>query len=182
MRIVTDLDNTILSTSEMIINLYNKIYNKNIKTNYNYLQWDFKPYITKEELPKVLELFNNEHLYDNPIVFPHAIETINDWCNKGHEIIICSKHSEERKPYTTKWIKSVMPKVKIFYTDTFYKSIVGHVDIAIDDKIECLDSINADYKILYGNYNWNKHIKLDGYSEINTKANNWYSINWLING
>ena len=59
MRIAVDLDNTILDTSTMIINLYNKLYDKNIKINYKDLKWDFQPYISKEELPKVLKLFVN---------------------------------------------------------------------------------------------------------------------------
>ena len=159
MRIAVDLDNTILDTSTMIINLYNKLYDKNIKINYKDLKWDFQPYISKEELPKVLKLFVNEHLYDEPIVFPNAIKTIQKLCDERHKVIICSKHSEERKPHTTKFIQSILPDVKIFYTDTFNKSYIGHVDVAIDDKIECLDSIDADLKILYGSYNWNKNIK-----------------------
>ena len=179
MKIVIDLDNTILDTSNTIINLYNKINDKDIQINYNELCWDFEPYITKEELPSLLKLFDDERLNDEYFVFPNAIETINEWC-KNNEVVICSKPSEKREQHTMNWIKKLLPNVSIMFTDTFNKSQIGKVDIVIDDRIDALNSIDSKYKIVYGCYNWNKHyislLRVKDWNELKDL------INLIING
>lgn len=156
--ICIDLDNTIINTPRTIINLHNRLYpNKRIEYVED-ISWEFYPMIqTKEELNNLLQLFTHEDFYKEVVIFPNAIETIKEWCEGGHTIIICSKHINARKPLTTKWIQEVMPDVEIVFVDNFKDKSKVKCDIVIDDNIEALESFdNKVSKICHGDYQWNK--------------------------
>lgn len=154
-KYVIDLDSTIIDTSRSIINLHNKL-NENKITFVENHDWNFAPMVTKYELPKLFELFDNKDFYDKStlVVFDNAIEVING-LSMQNDVIICSKHDILRRPITQKWIYETFPTVKLIFTDSFDKGIVGKCDFALDDKPEALSSIDAKYKLCYGLYKWN---------------------------
>ena len=157
--IICDLDSTIVNSSLTIVNLYNKL-NPNNQLSYtpNH-SWGFEPIIkTKEELSNLFKLFDHEDFYKDVIVFPNAIEIINELA-ENNSVYIVSKHMETRIPITTKWINKVMPKVEIRFVDNFEDKgkLFDKVDYVVDDRIDTLDSFSEDATcILYGLYDWNK--------------------------
>ena len=157
--IICDLDSTIVNSSLTIVNLYNKL-NPNNQLSYtpNH-SWGFEPIInTKEELSNLLKLFDHEDFYKDVIVFPNAIEIINELA-ENNSVYIVSKHSPSRKPITTKWINKVMPKVEIIFVDNFEDKgkLFDNCDYCIDDKWESFENFSEDTTcILYGMYDWNK--------------------------
>ena len=157
--IICDLDSTIVNSSLTIVNLYNKL-NPNNQLSYtpNH-SWGFEPIIkTKEELSNLFKLFDHEDFYKDVIVFPNAIEIINELA-ENNSVYIVSKHSPSRKPITTKWINEVMPKVEIRFVDNFEDKgkLFDKVDYCIDDKWESFENFSDDTTcILYGMYDWNK--------------------------
>ena len=177
--IMIDLDSTIIDTSLTIVNLYNKL-NPNNKLSYtpNH-SWGFLPIVkTKEELSNLFELFDHEDFYKDVIVFPNAIEIINELA-ENNRVIICSKHMETRKRLSREWINRVMPKVEIVFVDNFEDKgkLFDKVDYAIDDRIDTLDSFSNDTTcILYSEYQWNRDC--DNYY----RCSNWNSVeNYIIN-
>ena len=154
-----DLDNTIISTIESIINLHNKLYpSKYIEFNEKH-DWFLKPMInTKEDLSDLFKLFDHEDFYKDVIVFPNAIEIINELA-ENNTVIICSKHCESRKRLSREWINKVMPKVEIIFVDNFEDKgrLFDRVDYVIDDKWECFENFSEDIDcILFGKYKWNQ--------------------------
>ena len=186
--ICIDLDNTIISTPESLVNLHNKINPNNKLTLPNNINWDFSPMInTKEELSELFKLFDNEDFYgDTLVVYSGAIEVINRLA-EDNKVYIVSKHMESRKPLTTAWVNKVMPKVKVRFVNNFsdkgemFKDI--KVDIAIDDRIDCLSSFDGSiFKILFGGYQWNK---FDNYSKeekegIIARAFGWIDVKYIL--
>lgn len=171
---VIDLDSTIIDTSKSIINLHNKL-NPNNKIEFiREHDWNFAPMVTKEELPELFKLFDHEDFYDNStlVVFENAIEIINE-LSMQNKVIICSKHDSIRRSITSKWIYENLPTINLVFTDTFDKSVVGKVNIALDDKIEALSSIKADHRVLYGTYDWNKN-------ESGLRVNSWLEFKQFI--
>ena len=159
--ICIDLDNTIISTPESLVNLHNKINPNNKLTLPNNINWDFSPMInTKEELSELFKLFDNEDFYgDTLVVYSGAIEVINRLA-EDNKVYIVSKHMESRKPLTTAWVNKVMPKVEIIFVDDFEDKgkLFDDCYAVVDDKIECLDSFNNNvYKICFGNFQWNQY-------------------------
>ena len=167
-KYVIDLDSTLINTSKSIINLHNKL-NKDKQIQYtDNHDWNFYPMIkTKEELSELFKLFDHDDFYnsDTLVVYENAIEVINE-LSMQNEVIICSKHDKYRRKITSKWIYETFPTVELVFTDTFDKSVVGNVDVALDDKLEALLSINAKHRLLYGLYDWNKQDK-------GLRVNNW---------
>ena len=157
--IICDLDSTIVNSSLTIVNLYNKL-NPNNQLSYtpNH-SWGFEPIIkTKEELSNLFKLFDHEDFYKDVIVFPNAIEIINELA-ENNKVYICSKHCESRKRLSREWINKVMPKVEIVFVDNFEDKgkLFDKVDYVIDDRVDTLDSFSEETTcILFGFYDWNK--------------------------
>ena len=154
-----DLDSTIADTSKTIISLHNKLYpSKYIEFNEQH-DWQFKPMInTKEELSDLFKLFDHEDFYKDVIVFPNAIEIINELA-ENNRVVICSKHNESRKRISKEWINKVMPKVEVVFVDNFEDKgkLFDKVDYVIDDKPECFENFSDDTTcILFNEYQWNK--------------------------
>ena len=156
MKIITDLDSTIISTGKTIIKVWNKL-NPNKQLN-NKIEpmWDFSNILkdTNIKLKELFTMFDRQEFYDNVIVFDSAINIINKLA-ETNEVIICSKHNESRKPLTTKWINENFKNVKIMYVDNFRDKLLIPCDIRVDDKIECLQD-NKSFNVCYGDYDWNK--------------------------
>ena len=174
--IVIDLDDTIINTGETVINLYNKKYPKEKLIYIENHKWGFAPIIkTEEQFNKIMNLFEEEDFYENIIIRDNSVQIINK-LSKIFNIIICSKHSEKRRGITLKWIRQVMPKVKVSFVDEFeekYK-IANKADIIIDDKPESFFKLSKKViPILFGNYEWNK-------GNDYLRANNWNELEFLI--
>ena len=155
MKIVIDLDSTIIDTGLTIINTWNKL-NPYRQLIYIKPVWDFSNILkdTNIELKELFTMFDKQEFYDNVIVFDNAINIINKLA-ESNEVIICSKHNESRKPLTTKWINENFKNVKIMYVDNFRDKLLIPCDIRVDDKIECLQD-NKSFNVCYGDYDWNK--------------------------
>lgn len=175
LKIVIDLDSTIIDTCKSIINLHNKLSDKKIEYQDNY-SWNFYPMIkTKDELSELFKLFDNKDFYeDTLVVFDEAIEVINE-LSKDNIVKIATKHDMLRRPITQKWVAETFPNVELIFLDSFDKSSVGKCDIFIDDKLEAIESMNglADYRICYGEYDWNKQ-------HSGLRATNWEELYKMI--
>ena len=157
MKIIIDLDSTIISTGKTIIKVWNKL-NPNKQLN-NKIEpmWDFSNILkdTNIKLKELFTMFDRQEFYDNVIVFDSAINIINKLA-ESNEVIICSKHNESRKPLTTKWINENFKNVKIMYVNNFEDKKNIECDVIIDDKIDCLNG-KAKLSICYGLYDWNEN-------------------------
>ena len=177
--IICDLDSTIVNSSLTIINLHNKLNPNNQLVYTDNHSWVFEPIIkTKEELSNLFKLFDHEDFYKDVIVFPNAIEIINELA-ENNSVYIVSKHSPSRKPITTKWINKVMPKVEIIFVDNFEDKgkLFDNCDYIIDDKPESFENFSdKTICILYGMYDWNKDCTKY------RRCMNWDEINNYIEG
>lgn len=173
MKIVIDLDSTIINTPKMLLNIYNYETNSKLEFNPNH-KWDFEGLFPKEYNSRAYQLFTSDILYDFAEEFPNAINTINEIA-KTHEVIIATKHHPSRIPNTQNWFDSRFKNVKIEYMDTFDKSIMSG-DIFIDDRIDCLESVkdNFNFRICFGVYDWNKEWN-------GIRLMNWDDISKFIN-
>lgn len=156
MKIVLDLDNTILDTPNTIIQFWNNL-NPSRQLKYaEDIEWDFSNILdgTDVVLKELFILFDNEGFYDNAITYEGAIDIING-ISQRHEVIICSKHDEIRKSITTKWINKIFPNVKLMFVDNFEDKKNLECELIIDDKIESLEG-KAKLSVCFGDYKWNK--------------------------
>jgi 5'(3')-deoxyribonucleotidase len=172
---VMDLDSTIIDTCKSIINLHNKLNDKKIVYQEDY-SWNFYPMVkTKEELSELFKLFDHKDFYgDTLVIFEDAIEVINE-LSKNNIVKIATKHDMLRRPITQKWVEKTFPNVELIFFDSFDKSSIGKCDIFIDDKLEAIESMEslADYRILFGQYDWNKDVNM-------IRATNWKELYKMI--
>lgn len=158
--IAIDLDSTLINSSLMLINLWNKL-NPNRQLTYtDDIEWDFSNILNGQvELSELFKLFDHEDFYNDVIAYDGAIEVVNE-LSKHYEIIIVSKHMDSRKPLTEKWVNETFPNVKLVFTDTFDKSeVYNKAWIVLDDRIDALESCTNKntYRMCFGAYNWNKN-------------------------
>lgn len=179
LKIALDLDNTILRTPEILINLHNKL-NKNNKIDYNedmILDWKLRPLIkTDEELAELFKLFDDYRFYDEALVYDNAIQVINQLSMQNYVCII-SKHMDSRKPLSFKWIRETFPTVDIVFVNDFKdKGIkLKNFDIVLDDRTDALESCKKTVKhcICYENYLWNS-------DWTGLRVNNWLELKHFV--
>lgn len=177
LKICVDLDNTIIDTARILVNLHNELHPNNTYEYTEDLEWDFYPIVkTKDEISQLCSLFTHKDFYNKTIPFPNSIEVINSWCDQGHEVSIVSKHEDDRVPFTIKWVNKVMPKVKLYFVSEFSDKGKLNCDVIIDDRLDSLESFSKETtKICFGNYSWNK-------DTTQRRFTNWTDVNKFIEG
>lgn len=172
MKIIIDLDSTIINTSKTLLNIYNHENQSNLEFNPNH-KWDFEGLFPNEYNSRAFELFTDKIFYDFVELIPNSIEVINRLA-KNNSVIIATKHHPLRIPNTNDFINKFFKNVEIKYLSSFDKSELNG-DIFIDDRIDCLNSVRNNFKYIlcFGNYDWNK----DWYG---TRFDNWLEIERFI--
>lgn len=170
-KIVLDFDDTLVKSSEQIIQMLNQKYNLN-KTIKDLKDWGYTsiyPQITPQE---VTELYADEEFFKN-VNWNNGVKRFLSKFKKDYNFIICSKGSKQNLYFKHLFLIAQFEEMNITdwefigletNDDTDYnlnKSIVDFSDclFAVDDNVNALLSINTPKKILiknYAEYYWNK--------------------------
>lgn len=181
MRILIDFDNTIAKSSERVFEIYQEETNDYSKTyNYNH-GWNFEGLIPESYTHRAVSLFDKEIFFNKLKPMNNVIDVLERLSHK-HNIVIVTKANAEAVLHKSKWIKTHLPFVEnVVYLEQkdFNKGFVNG-DIIIDDKIECLLSGNWGYRVLFGEYGWNKDLTGSPQCYF-IRHNNWLDIELLIN-
>lgn len=170
-KIVLDFDDTLVKSSEQIIQMLNQKYNLN-KTIKNLKDWGYSsiyPQITSQE---VTELYADEEFFKN-VNWNDGVKRFLSKFKKDYNFIICSKGSKQNLYFKHLFLIAQFEEMNI--TDWEFigletnddidcnldKSMVDFSDclFAVDDNVSALLSINTPKKILiknYAEYYWNK--------------------------
>lgn len=165
--LVIDFDSTICNTTLKLYDLYCSLYNKEPKPiDINNVEWSLTNIIddlTKEEIN---ELFKNPNLYNyiEKYIFPNCKESLIE-LQKYFNIKIVSIHAQEVAEIKKQKIHEAfpfIPKEDIIIIPhvegemKFDKSQYITKDSAVvDDRVDVLESCEADVCICYGRYLWN---------------------------
>ena len=109
MKILIDLDQTILQTSKTLIVNWNKL-NPNNKLEYKEpVEWDFQNILsgTNITLKQLCSTFDYKYFYEEAVLFDDCLEVINKWIKKGYEVIVLTKHDKSRRPITKEFIDNL---------------------------------------------------------------------------
>lgn len=158
MKIAIDIDSTIIESIQMLVKIYNYHNPNNKLVYYKKHDWNLTQIVgDKEGLKELFKYFDYEGFYNREFLcFTYGAWSVINKLSKTHEIIFCSKHQASRKPITTKFINEYFPNCGLVFVDNFEDKCSIQCDMIIDDKIECLENSVADYKVCFGNYQWNK--------------------------
>ena len=169
-KLFLDMDGVVLDSVTAYTSTYNILYNLHpnfipadpAKNRY----YDFHEICPLEKNP--LHIFSHSLFFNKLEFMPNANEIIKELCEK-FQVIICSLGCFNNISLKSQWIKENMPYIKdaILLTNQgikMDKSIVNmrhrygdRGSIFIDDLKSCLDSSNAERKILFGErFDWNR--------------------------
>ena len=161
MKILIDLDQTILQTSKTLIANWNKL-NPNNKLEYKEpVEWDFTNILsgTSITLKQLCSTFDYKYFYEEALLFEECLQVIKKWVEKGYEVIILTKHEMSRRPITKEFIDNLFNnKVKIEFVDSFEIKNTYEADVIIDDKVESLVNSKCKTRIEFGDNVWSKDI------------------------
>ena len=162
MKILVDIDSTIFNTAKQIIKIHNKHNPNRLLTYVNDIDWKFEKVLKNKEynpkgvtLSELFTMFDKEDFYEDVELFKSVL-ILNDY-SWDNEIIFCSKHCESRKIITTRFINKYFPNCKLMFVDNFKDKCDVECDLIIDDRVECIKDSKAKYRILFGEYEWNKN-------------------------
>lgn len=161
-KLVLDFDNTIVDTTRAMIkamNPYIKDVDKKVPEDSLAYCWSFADIFPKTHLRYVDILFNSKHLFDNMELFPNLYDTLEDLHNKGVQIFICTIGSGKNIKLKIDWLHEHLPFVDVVpiiqNNIVMNKAIINMENsVFIDDNTDCLNSSNADVKIVYRHENF----------------------------
>lgn len=177
-KLILDFDNTIVNTTRAMIrsmNPYIKDVDKKVDENKVAYYWSFEDLFPKTHLRYVDILFNSQHLFDNLELFPNVFNVLEDLHKKGVHIYICTIGSYKNIKLKLDWLHENLPFVDVIpiaqNNIVMDKAIINMENsVFIDDNTDCLNSSNADIKIVY------RH---DGYmTQRNNVWNGFVATSW----
>lgn len=161
-----DFDNTLVNTAKCAIDLANKLYGFNVDVNSiddKDIDWNLTNILPISN-EQVGELFASKHLYDDAekYIYKGWPEVLNQ-LSKDYDLEVVTLHSHGTIDIKYETVRRLFPQInKIniipIYDElnvVFDKSCVTS-EILLDDRADALKSCNAKYKIIYGNFQWNK--------------------------
>ena len=177
-KLVLDFDGTIANTNRAMIksmNVYIKDVTQKVPEDKVAYCWSFADIFPETHLRYVDILFNSKQLFDNMQLFPNVYNTLKDLHEKGVIIYICTIGSYKNIKLKLDWLHEHLPFVDVIpiaqNNIVMNKAIINMTDcVFVDDNCNCLNSSNADVKILY------RH---DGYvTEKNRLWNGFVATSW----
>lgn len=176
-KLFLDADDTILNSSETIIEILNDKHNLHPrKTIKDLTSWNFNsiyPMARKD----LMSIFESDEFFERVTFKKGFLEFYNKFKNT-FKIIIVTKGTLENLEKKSKFFKKLLPDAEIqglIFTEeqSFDKSLVDMTGgIQIDDRMDCLANTKASIKILIKNFNefpWN--------NMYNTVIDNLYAVN-----
>lgn len=157
--IVLDWDCTLADSSTRVVELYTGKKFNQLKE----LQWNFSPFIPQEETAEALKLFGDRKMYEGLKLITGCKKTLKELKQKGYKLIVCTNTVKSARKLKEEFIKKLLGDLveEIHFTDDFNKakyfySLDRHIDIIIDDKVECHKGFESDtMHIVFGDYQWN---------------------------
>ena len=177
-KLVLDFDGTIANTNRAMIksmNVYIKDVTQKVPEDKVAYCWSFADIFPPTHLRYVDILFNSKQLFDNMTLFPNVYNVLKDLHEKGVEIYICTIGSYKNIKLKLDYLHEHLPFVDVIpiaqNNILMNKAIINMENaVFLDDNCSCLNSSNADVKILY------RH---DGYvTEKNKVWNGFVSTSW----
>jgi 5'(3')-deoxyribonucleotidase len=166
MRIIVDLDETIVDMMTPLLDIYNEKYD-DAKTIDDIKVW---------ELPKeMIDIFRyTEYFFLKLEPYPHALYGVRHLKKMGHDIVIATapSHSGHIARQKITWINEMLPDFKNDIVLTHRKDIFN-AEIIIDDHVDHVDSFNGT-RILVDKP-WNRYYKPD-YRVMNIESTGWHDI------
>lgn len=164
MKIAIDIDGVLRDSVEMMVQVYNKTFGTDMKTE------DVKNYSVKESFPLIEkklkiephEFFFNTHsekINRQSDIFLGVIDSLIKIKENGHSIhIISYQPSYKNKLHTLMWLDDTkIPYDTITFCNRQAKNIID-VDIIVDDNPQYFQQINANRCILI-NRSYNEDMK-----------------------
>ena len=177
-KLILDFDNTIVNTTKAMIRSMNpfiKDSSKKVDENSPSYFWSFKDLFPETHMRYIDILFNSELLFSNMELFPNVYNVLEDLHNKGVQIYVCTIGSYKNIKLKLDYLHSHLPFVEVIpiaqNNIVMDKAIINMQNcVFIDDNTDCLNSSNADVKLLYRNDNFT--------TEKNNVWNGYVSTSW----
>lgn len=176
-KLILDFDGTIANTTKAMIrslNPYIKDVTQKVDENSPSYYWSFKDLFPETHLRYIDILFNSELLFSNMELYSNVYNVLEDLHNKGVQIYICTIGSYKNIKLKLDYLHEQLPFVDVIpiaqNNIVMNKAIINMQNsVFVDDNVDCLNSSNADSKILYRhdgfitekNKIWNGYVATD---------------------
>ena len=151
-RIILDVDHTICNSDNAFIKAYcsrNGITPLGFQTK----KWDFTDCIPNIDKSLIIETFATDLFFEFLEPYPYVVEEIAKVREMGIEVIVASQCSPLSVGKKAQWIERHFPKIgqypKIDWGKDKSYLALGEGDLFIDDMPQILDSVSAEYKMMF---------------------------------
>ena len=162
-NIYVDCDDTILHSSETVIDILNKRYRTN-KTINDLKDWNYRSIVSTITQDEILDIYCSDEFWDNVKNNEKFLAVYNKLKDKVNWVVVSKGNYAnllKKQEYLDKHFDNIyFYGLLINGANDFNKSYIDMSDgIQIDDNINCLLSTNSSLKIIIRNYRdvyWNR--------------------------
>lgn len=178
MKLFIDFDNTIVNSSEVIVDMLNEHFDKN--ENFEKLRkYDFSDLFPECSYWDIEKFFNSDEMFERLKIFPNMIETVDAFKDFFDEISIVTIGTKDNLENKKRFLKENNLELTFYGIENNGRSDKSSVDmhngVFIDDHIGCLHSSNAKIKILMKNVENGEWNRVEPNDDIYV-VNNWYEV------
>lgn len=176
MRIALDLDNTVISTTETLVNYINERIPVNLKMS------DITTYSIEAALPEqyrwiVENGFTDKNMWKKVELLPHVGQVLEWIYREGHEIWFATSSLPENLRKKINHLArnlSFLPDGYVWrHTINIHDKYLLDVDVLVDDCAEHLLHPSRKYYSIAIDYPWNQ---TEGAIPMFTRASNWFEV------
>lgn len=143
MKIAIDFDETLFATLEKVIEIYNKRNGAELSlsqiTTYNLFEC-----LSSDVAEQLIELFEDETVYDFLQPYNGAIRAVQTLVNNGHEVYIATATSSKNLEWKEQLLKRYFPFVPQENVIRIHNKKLLNIDVIIDDKLDNLTQTFAN--------------------------------------
>jgi len=176
-RIILDVDHVIAMSDVSFLKAYESI--MRIKPlAYQTKKWDFTDCLPNIDKSQIMSIFASDEFFENLEPYPRVVEEIAKVREMGIEVIIASQCSPWSVGKKAQWIDKHFPSIgqypKVDYGKSKDYLALGDGDLFIDDHWKILDTVSAEYKLMFvgvedrdwqQEYKYKRRYSWDGFAE-----------------
>lgn len=176
MTIAIDFDETLFTTLEKVLEIYNRRHNANLELS-QIITYNLYDSFDESVADELLELFVDKRVYDSLQPYKGAIRAVKSLVEQGHEVYIATNTDVRNMEWKEQLLQKYFPFIPKNNLIRIHNKALLNVDVLIEDKLENLIKTFAD-RVCF-DQPWNLDECADFAYSI-YRIHNWGEINNII--
>lgn len=143
MTIAIDFDETLFTTLEKVLEIYNRRHNANLELS-QIITYNLYDSFDESVADELLELFVDKRVYDSLQPYKGAIRAVKSLVEQGHEVYIATSTDVRNMEWKEQLLQKYFPFIPKKNLIRIHNKALLNVDVLVEDKLDNLIKTFAD--------------------------------------